>query len=227
MELSITLIIVIATAITSIAGFSNQKVINDLIFYPPAVTNRRQWYRFFSSGVIHADWLHLIFNMVALYSFGELVENGYPYVDGTDYGFLQIFGVQRGKLFYLLMYVSALFVSLLPTYLKHRNDYHYRSLGASGAVSAVVFAALLLEPRSGVSMFFLPIAIPGYIFGPLYLIVSHMLARRSADNINHSAHIWGALYGIVFVLSLSALCSDYDIPRSFVEKVQMHLGKFF
>ncbi|MBS1655457.1 MAG: rhomboid family intramembrane serine protease, partial [Bacteroidetes bacterium] len=189
MHLSITLIIIIITALVSLGGFSNQKIINDLIFYPPAITEQKQWYRFFSCGLIHADMGHLLFNMISLYMFGDFVEES----------FVTIFG-QRGKALYLVMYVLALFVCLLPTFFKHKDDYYYRSLGASGAVSAVIFAGLLLEPRAKIGFFFIPPIIPGYIFGPLYLIISTYLEKKSRDNVNHSAHIWGAVFGLVFLI---------------------------
>ena len=150
MEISITLIIIIVTSLVSISAFSNQKIVNDLIFYPPAV-NRGQWYRFFTCGFIHADVGHLIFNMFALYIFGAGQFNS-----GVEYEFVAIFG-EKGKWFYLLMYLLALVASLLPTYSKNKDNYHYRSLGASGAVSAVVFAKILFEPIRGIGLFFIPI----------------------------------------------------------------------
>src|SRR5215207_9019492 len=108
MELSITVIIIIITVLVSLGGFSNQKIIDDLIFYPPAVSKQNQWYRFFSHGLIHADYGHLIFNMLSLFFFGPFVEQK----------FMEIFG-SAGKWYYLVMYVSALLVAILPTYLKH------------------------------------------------------------------------------------------------------------
>ena len=183
MELSITVIIVIVTSLISFTAFSNQKIIDDLIFYPPAVTHRNQWYRFFTCGLIHADFGHLIFNMLSLYLFGRFVEDK----------FMEIFG-DRGKWLYLAMYISSLLVSILPTYFKHKEDYAYRSLGASGAVSAVVFAGLMIAPYVEVGFFIIPPIIPGFIFGPVYLLISALLDKRGGDNINHSAHIWGAIY---------------------------------
>jgi len=138
MSISITLIIIIITAIISFMAFSNQELLNKLIFYPPAISKEKQWYRFFSNGLIHADIGHLAFNMISLYMFGALVEDA----------FLQIFG-DSGKLLYLVMYISALAVCLIPTYMSHKDDHYYRSLGASGAVSAVVFAGVFLAPRRG------------------------------------------------------------------------------
>jgi len=214
MELTITLVIIIITALVSISGFSNQKIINDLIFYPPAITQRNQWYRFFSCGLIHADVAHLAFNMIALYMFGDFVESA----------FVTVFGA-RGKILYLSMYILALWVCLLPTFAKHKNDYYYRSLGASGAVSAVVFAGLLLEPRNKVGFFFIPPVIPGYIFGPLYLLLSTVLEKQAKDNVNHSAHIWGAVFGLAFlIVAAYVLQTDYKPVEQFILKVKSDLG---
>jgi membrane associated rhomboid family serine protease len=215
MELSITLIIIIVTVLVSISGFSSPKVIDDLIFYPPAVTQQKQWWRFFTCGLIHADFGHLILNMYALYIFGINVEKA----------FIGIFG-KYGNFAYLLMYISALVVCLLPTYRKHKNNYYYRSLGASGAVSAVVFCFILLYPLQKLGLIFLPVMIPGFIFGALYLIISSILERRSGDNINHSAHIWGAIYGIVFLTIAANFLSDYPVLQNFVQNVQAWLASF-
>lgn len=223
MQLTLTLVIIIITSLVSIGAFSNPRIKQDLIFYPPAVTQRNQWYRFFSCGLIHADGLHLIFNMYALYAFGNYVENGFPYRNVEfQNGFVQIFGDPRGKILYFTMYVLALGFALLPTYFRHRNDYHYRSLGASGAVSAVIFAALILEPRMGIGLIFIPnLSIPGYIFAPLFLIISHYLGKRGQDNINHSAHIWGAIFGVVFVIATCYLLTDKDPVQDFIRTVKM------
>ena len=196
MQLSITLIIVIITTLVSIGGFSNQKIIDDLIFYPPAITRQNQWYRFFTCGLIHADWGHLFFNMLSLYFFGIGVENA----------FQELFGIY-GKWLYLGLYISALLISLLPTFSKNRDNYYYRSLGASGAVSAVIFAGLLLNPLAELLVYFIPMR--GFIYAPLYLIISAWLDRRGDSNINHSAHIWGAIYGLVFVI---IACRFIDFP---------------
>ena len=206
MNLDITTIIIIITALVSIGGFSNQKIIGDLIFYPPAVTERKQWYRFFTCGLIHADWMHLIFNMISLYFFGRVVEDA----------FTALFP-EAGKWLYLIMYISALLVSLLPTYLKHKNDYNYASLGASGAVSAVVFAGLAVAPASEIYVYF--IRMPGFVFAPLYLILSVVMERKGGDNINHSAHIWGSLYGLAFIF-ITAYSAGVDLAGYFVESVK-------
>lgn len=207
MSMTITLIIIIITALVSISAFSNEKIYNDLIFYPPAVSENRQWYRFFSSGLIHADWMHLIFNMYTLYSFGEYVEGGFGYMFQ-----------EKGKLLYLLMYISAFFFSLLPTYLKNKDNGSYRSLGASGAVSAVIFAFILFNPMQ--RMFF---GLPSFLFGFIYLIISSVLDKRNVGNINHSAHIWGALYGVSFLIITGYALSDYPVLASFIAQIRNYL----
>ncbi|HEU4860230.1 MAG TPA: rhomboid family intramembrane serine protease [Chitinophagaceae bacterium] len=208
MELSITVIIIAATSIISFMAFSNHKLLDQFIFYPPAV-RRGQWYRFFSCGLIHADWGHLLFNMIALYMFGEIVEAQ----------FVGIFG-PTGKLVYLAMYVLALAASVIPTYINNKDNYHYRSLGASGAVSAVIFAGILFHPLVGIGLFFIPVYIAGFLFGALYLLVSGWLDKKGGGNINHSAHIFGALFGIGFAIVAFQAFSDFPVLQNFVDQIK-------
>ena len=220
MEISITLIIIIITGIISFTAFSNQKMLDQLIFYPPAV-GRGQWYRFFSCGLIHADMPHLLFNMFALYIFGEgriSTPTGPVYV-GLEYQFAQVFG-QYGKLIYLAMYVFALAASIIPTYLKNKDNYHYRSLGASGAVSAVIFANILFNPLSGMGLFFIPVYIAGFLFGIIYLVVSSWLDRKGQGTINHSAHIFGALFGIGFTIIACQAFTHYPVLQTFIDQIK-------
>jgi len=211
MHLDITAIMIIITALVSIGGFSNPKIIDDLIFYPPAVSKHNQWYRFFTCGLIHADVGHLIFNMLSLYLFGRFVEDK----------FIEIFP-DNGKWLYLLMYITSLLVCLLPTYFKNRENYSYKSLGASGAVSAVVFAGLMIAPYVEVGFFLIPPIIPGFIFGPLYLLITAWLDKKGGGNINHSAHLWGALYGILFIIVAGRMVG-YDAVQQFVNGVKLYL----
>jgi membrane associated rhomboid family serine protease len=210
--ISMTLIIIITTAIVSFTAFSNEKVMNDLIFYPPAVTVNKQYYRFITCGFIHADIMHLAFNMLSLYFFSDV-----------ETIFTIIFG-DAGRLLFLSMYLLALIVCLLPTYFKNKTNYHYRSLGASGAVSAVVFAGIMLAPTAKMGLFFIPPIIPGFIFGPLYLIISAYLDRKGGDNINHSAHLWGALFGVAFLIVAGALSERYNAIEMFVNGVRSYIG---
>ena len=222
MSITITIVIIIVTCIVSFLSFSNSDLENKLIFYPPAVSQNNEWYRFFSCGLIHKDIPHLLFNMYALYLFGQGQGES-----GVEFDFMLIFK-DLGKLLYLLLYVSALGVCLIPTYNSHKNNSQYRSLGASGAVSAVVFAYILFNPMQGVGLIFLPIFIPGFLFGIIYLLISYWLSKKGGSNINHSAHIWGALFGIVFVLIACRLFGDYPVLANFWQSIKtFNLSKLF
>ncbi|MEI6087327.1 MAG: rhomboid family intramembrane serine protease [Bacteroidota bacterium] len=209
---TITVIILAITCIVSFSAFSNEKLMEDLIFYPPAVTNRNQWYRFITCGFIHADIMHLAFNMYSFYLFGRMVEEA----------FIQIFG-DKGKLLYIFLYIIALIVCLLPTYLNNKDNYHYRSLGASGAVSAVIFAGIFIYPTMKMGLFLIPVMVPGFVFGPIFLLLSAYLAKRGHGNINHSAHIWGGVFGIVFLIICSQFLSNYRPVEMFVSQVTEYI----
>jgi membrane associated rhomboid family serine protease len=212
--MSITIILIVATVIISLAGFRSGKVVDDLIFYPPAVTTHRQYYRFITYGFIHADVMHLAFNMYALYLFGENQQKS-----GTEDIFLSIYG-DYGRLLYLVMYLMALIVCLIPTFQKNRNNPDYKSLGASGAVSAVAFAYIVFNPMQRLGLLFIPVYIPGFLFGFIYLIISWLLDKKGSGSINHSAHIWGSVFGVLFIFVASKLFSGYDVWGHFVEAIK-------
>ena len=207
--MTITVIIIIITAIISLAGFRSPKLIYDLIFYPPAITNNRQYYRFITCGFIHADPGHLFFNMYAFYLFGNITEEIFDAIFGS-----------YGKLLYIIMYVSALIVCVIPSYLKNKNNPSYRSLGASGAVSAVVFAYIIFNPLQGIGLIFIPVYMMGFLFGIIYLGVSYWLDKKGGGRVNHSAHIWGALFGIIFLIVTSRLFSNYPVLDHFIDAVK-------
>lgn len=188
-NISITIGIIVITCLISFSAFSSQKIMNDLIMWPTEMREKNQWYRFISSGFLHGDIVHLIFNMVTLFMFGQgIVE---PACEELS-----------GKWMYLVLYFGGMVIADIPSYLKHKDDYQYRSLGASGAVSAVVFAGIVFFPTMKMGLFFIPPIIPAYIFGPLYLLYCVWAAKQSRDNINHDAHLWGALFGLVFPIAL-------------------------
>lgn len=185
-NITITLSIIFITGIISIAGFRQHKIIDELIFWPPAITRQNQYYRFISCGLIHADYMHLIFNMVTLYFFGTIMEAHYQGELGLQ------------KWYYLALYTGALIVSNIPTYIKHRNDAEYRSLGASGAVSAVLFAFILLSPWQQIIVIVFPV--PAIVYGVLFLVYSAYMSRKGGDHVNHDAHFYGALFGVLFTI---------------------------
>lgn len=183
-----TLLIVAITVILSIVTFKNEKLNNRLIFYPYLVKHKQQWYRMLTSGFIHADWLHLLVNMFVLFSFGGVVESYYRYFFGSI-----------GTLHFVLMYLSSIVAANASTYYKQKNNVYYRSLGASGAVSAVVFASILFQPLNKIYLYGI-IGIPGIIAGVLYLVYSQYAAQKQNDQINHEAHFYGAVYGVVYTI---------------------------
>jgi len=182
----VTLIIIAVTCVVSFLAFQNPRLIERLILWPPAITRRHQYDRLLTCGFIHADFGHLFFNMFTFYSFGGYMERVYrPYI---------------GEVGYALFYCVGIVLSALPSYLRHRDDSNYRSLGASGAVSAVLFAYILLKPWSTILIFVLPV--PAILFAVIYLVYTIYMDRQRTDRINHSAHLWGALYGMAFTIAL-------------------------
>lgn len=211
---TVTTAILAITCIVSFVSFSNQKLLDDLIFYPPAITHHHQWYRFITCGFIHADFMHLAFNMYSFYMFGNAIENAC----------IEIYG-RYGATVYLFLYISSLFFCLLPTYFKNKENYNYRSLGASGAVSAIVFAFIFLAPLQGIGLIIIPgLTAPAFIFGFIYLGVSAYLAKKGSGNINHSAHFWGAVYGVVFLIVTTIVFTNFNAWKNFTTQVSAYFS---
>jgi len=186
--MSITVIIAAITAITSVMAFSNPNLIEELIFWPYRIWRNNEWHRLVSSGFIHADMGHLFFNMFSFYSFGVLVESE----------FRQIFGA-KGLTLYVLMYFAAIAMADVYHLFTQKDNFSYRALGASGGVSAVIFASILLNPFGHIGFIFFPgNGIPAWAFGPLYLLYCAYMAKRGGDNIGHTAHLTGAVFGFIF-----------------------------
>jgi membrane associated rhomboid family serine protease len=187
--MSPTLVILILNVVASIYAWNNRSVYYKWMMNPYQVNTSRQYYRFITSGFIHGDWVHLLFNMISLFFFGLNFEYHLIKFTGSHYMF-----------YYYGFYLAALVLSELPTYFKHKSNSNYNSLGASGAVAAVIFACILLDPLERLLVFVFPV--PGFIFGFLYLAYSYTFSRRSPHGINHDAHFYGALFGIVFMIVL-------------------------
>jgi membrane associated rhomboid family serine protease len=193
-----TLVIILVTCLVSILAFGNRRMIEALIFWPPAV-RRGEIHRFVTHGFIHADGMHLLFNMITLFFFGSVME--------------RLFAPYIGQVGFVAFYLGGIVVAMLPSWLRHRHDPRYRSLGASGAVSAVLFAYILVQPWALIFVFFIPV--PAIVFAALYVGWSIWAERQARDNINHSAHLWGAAYGVLFFLILEPRVAGLFLQRLF------------
>ncbi|MBD2699797.1 rhomboid family intramembrane serine protease [Spirosoma sp. BT702] len=183
-----TVIIIAVTVIISLLAWNNYGLMDRWVMNPYMIAKKGQYYRLLTSGFLHADWAHLLFNMLSLYFFGGYIE--------------QIFGMLFGAaapLYLIGFYLVGIIVSDIPTFLKHRNDSNYNSLGASGGVAAIVFAGILFQPLTKICLYF-TLCIPGFIFGIVYLGYSYYESRRGSGTINHDAHFYGALFGVLFMI---------------------------
>ena len=213
----ITLAIIIVTVLISYQAFNNHDLADKLIFQPASVRDG-QWYRLITYGVLHADFTHLLFNMFTFYLFGSYIENIFK---------LQ-FGQRPGSAAFILLYVSGLIISILPTYFKQKDNYYYKGLGASGAVSAIVFAYILINPMNFMGILFIPIMLPAFLFGFIFVFISIYLDKNEVGGINHTAHITGGLFGVLFTVILFMVLSNVNLLLQFVYKIQItSLGDLF
>ena len=181
--MSVALVVFVATIAASLAGlYGSREVIERSLFRPYHFLRRRQYATPITSGFVHADLPHLVFNMLTFYFFAFPLEK------------------QIGPLRFAALYFLALVVSDAGTYLKHRNDPQYASLGASGAISAVLFAAIVYFPWMELFIIPIPLPIPAPLFAVAYVGYSWWSARHARGRINHDAHLGGALFGLLFVL---------------------------
>jgi membrane associated rhomboid family serine protease len=186
-------VILLVTVLVSIRGFKDTNLRDRFLFVPYRVKHGNQWVGLFGHMLLHADFTHLLFNMLSLYFLGSVLEQE----------MIDAYGLVKGEIQFLIIYlIGGLFSTLIP-FMRHQNNPHYRSLGASGAVSAVIFATILWRPDMELMLFFIPIPIPAYVFGPLYLAFEYWADKRGQTGIAHDAHIGGALFGIFYVLILN------------------------
>jgi len=192
MDYSLTTILIGITALSSIIAFNRPTLLDRWMFIPYRIKQRNQWDRFILSGFIHKDFMHLLFNMFTFYFFGGVVERFFKFQ----------FGLELGGLIFLGFYIIAIVLADIPTYLKEQGNSYYRALGASGGTSATVFASIILMPLSDICLFGL-LCLPGFLLGGFFLIYSYVKGQQGQDNINHDAHLYGAIFGIVSILLLS------------------------
>lgn len=185
-----TLIFIIITSIVSVMAFSNRQLFAKLQFNPYQVYHRKEYYRLISHGFVHADWMHLLVNMIVLYSFGNAVE--------SYFGQLEAEGLMNHSgIWFIFMYLAAIIFSSVTTLKKYKDDIYYNSVGASGGVSAILFCSIFFNPWAKLGLYFV-IPVPAIIFGVGYLIYSQYMSRRNVDNVNHDAHFVGAVFGFLF-----------------------------
>ena len=200
----VTIILIVITCLVSLLCITGPLDPNKLLFHAYSVWHKKEWYRMLTYGVVHGGWGHLFFNMLTLYFFGRVVEEYFQVAFGSTWGIV----------LYVVLYVSAIAVSTIWDLVKYKDDWNYSAVGASGAVSAILFASILFEPKMGIYIYLIPIPVPGYIFAPLYLLYCWYMAKRNQDNIGHTAHFWGAVYGLLFPL----VCRP-DIFRHFLAQL--------
>ncbi len=185
--MSVNIIIIFSIAAVSSLGFSNQTLFLKFLFKPNSILKDKEWYRFISSAWLHADYMHLFVNLFVLYSFGNYLEY-----------FLNVYYEEQSSVLYLFLFLGSTVVSHIPSYVKHKSNINYQAVGASGGVSGILFAYILINPLSMLELY-LFIPIPAIVFGILYLWYSYYMSKKNIDNIGHEAHIYGALGGMILI----------------------------
>lgn len=200
-ETPVTFIILLATGIVSWRAFEQSSLFEKLLHSPYRVKHQKQYYRLFSHMLVHADFIHLALNMFVFYSFGRVMEAI----------FTINWGPMKGRLLFIALYVLGGVAATLPSMRKHGDNYGYNSVGASGAVSALLMSYMILFPLNEIAFFFIPM--PAFIGVFVFFLLEHFMKRNVRSNIAHDAHIWGALFGIVFI----ALVVPNSLPRFFAQ----------
>lgn len=184
--------------IFSIYCFNDKNSMNKYMFHPYSIHKYNQHYRFLTHAFIHGDFIHLLFNCLAFYSFGLFIEEDF-------FGNIAFFDPKIGKLYYIILFTGGIYAASITEYFRNKNNPDYSSLGASGAISSILFCYILISPSAQISLFFFPM--PAWVAGGLLLSISYYLIRRKktssySDNISHESHFWGALFGIAFIIVL-------------------------
>ena len=199
--MSFTLIIIVITGFVTYKGLSDRSFQYKMMFNPYQVHQKREWYRLVSHGFIHADFMHVAFNLYALWMFGPIIDEKFAlYFPG------------KSATLYGILYIGGVIASSLMSLEKHKNNPTYNALGASGAVSAVVFAAIMMDPMMRLSVFFIPMK--GWMMGVLYLGYSHYMSKKNIDNVGHDAHFWGAIFGLLIMVVFR-----FEFLQEFFEKL--------
>lgn len=186
----VAIIIIVVTCLVSIPAFSNKDFFYRFDFAPYSIEERKEYYRFVTHAFLHGDWTHLFFNMFVLYTFGSVLQS-----------YFELYLGSKGIFYFILLYFGGIVFAILPTFRKHKNNPSYHSIGASGAVSAVLFSYIIFSPMAELRLMIFPFfPIPAIVLGVAYLAYEQYQSKRNSSNINHDAHITGALFGIAFTL---------------------------
>lgn len=204
--MSISYVIIGITVVFSYLGFSNQNVFDKYKFNPFVIKRTKEWQRFVTHGFLHANWTHLLFNMLTLFFFAPNVESV----------FIQLFGTFLGQFYFVLLYFLAIILSSIYSYFKHINNAYYNAIGASGAVSAVLFTHIFFFPWDGKILIMMVLPMTPVVFGIVYLIYSAYMAKKGNDNIGHDSHFWGAVFGFIFPIIIKPTLFFYFINQFFL-----------
>jgi membrane associated rhomboid family serine protease len=189
--MSITAVLIILTCLISWQAFNNPDMQNKLLHYPYIEARNRDFYRWLTACFVHGSWVHLGINMYVFYQFGLAVEDR----------FLDLFGEVMGRLNFLLLYLLTGVFANIPTFFRHRENQMFRSVGASGAVSGILFVFILFEPWARLGLFFV-IPVRAILAAILFLVYSSYASKKSNDMIDHEAHFYGAVFGFLFTVAL-------------------------
>jgi len=192
---SSTIILIATVAVSLFVMYAKPELYGKMILHPFSMTRENRWYTLISSGFIHADIWHLAFNMLSLFFFAGQLE--------------RIIGSEN----FLIIYFTSMIISDIPTVIKHKDNPEYRSLGASGAVSAIIYSSILFNPIGTIYIYFIPM--PAVLFGVLFLVYGYYMEKRGMDYINHTAHNWGAVSGVVLTLIFAPYSWDVFMHRLF------------
>jgi membrane associated rhomboid family serine protease len=198
-----TIILIVITVAVSYAAFKSPKLMDQLQFNASKIVHKKEYHRLITHAFVHANWEHLFVNMIVLFSFGSAIEVYFKDNFGNN-------AIQD----YVLLYFGGILVSNIYALIKHRNNYFYNSVGASGAVSAVLFAAIFFDPWNMI-YFFGILPIPGIVFAALYLVYSYQMSTKQKDNVAHDAHFLGALYGFIFPILLNPQLFETFLDKLF------------
>ena len=197
----VTKILAVIIFLVSLQGFNNIAFFDRFKHDPYKVSHNREYFRLLSSGFLHGSWVHLLINLFVFWQFGGFVE---------EYIFVSSFGHIQGSILYLLLFLLSVIAANIHTTIKHKNNPYYASIGASGAVSAILFSYMLINPWSKIYLY---AVIPIYtvVAAVLYLIYSQWASKNSEDHIDHSAHFYGAVFGLLYTIAVNPAIFTYFI----------------